>query len=257
MKTIYLVLPSLFTLECVSAAFLKIDDFESGVGGWTVGSNTTFAAASDPGGGSNQVAALSLGTGGDAGNVFRSLGTTISSTSTAATIFYRFYLESTPLINGYNHFTGLSKESSPTDWADFTSYMGPRDESPIDVIARDEGNPGGSLQNVGTLTQGQWYNAWIVVNNLADTTDYYLNTGGDATGGDVVASGFSNRDASDRDIVSLLMKIGPNADDGLIVYFDDVYVDPLQENLTVIPEPSSIVLSLLGLLVAVLYRRRI
>jgi len=254
MKPISLTILALLCMQSSSAAFVKVDDFESGVGAWTVGVNTNFSAVTDPEGGSNQVGALSIGTGTDSGNLYRSLGTTISATSTAATVFYRFYLQDgVSLTNGFNHFTGVSKNAAPGAWSDFTSYMGPRDAGPVNLIARDEP----SLVDSGDLSQGQWYNAWIVLDNNGDTADYYVNTGGDATAADLVADDFANRDVANNPIQSLLMRIGPLADDNLVVYYDDFYVDITGRNLMAIPEPSTWAMScMVAVVAAVMTRRR-
>ena len=48
---------------------------------------------------------------------------------------------------------------------------------------------------VSPITQGQWYNVWMVVNNTTDTWDAYVNTGtANATAGDLKLSniGFRN-----------------------------------------------------------------
>jgi len=162
MKSPLLTVVSLsISIQLSYAAVVLVDDFESGVGAWSNSPNAaannnpadvSFTTVDDPLlGASNQVAALSVNPVTEA-NVFRALPATISSSSTVATVFYRMYLQTGSLTNGFNHGAGVSKQASPDEWGDYTSYSSTFDTD-VDYRAYDDANT-----VVDTLSQGQWYN---------------------------------------------------------------------------------------------------
>jgi len=226
------------------ASFQLVEDFENGTqgtapAGWTISnsrSNTTsLLVETDPSGATNLVGSLS---GADqsanrTGNAFLPLGASIGSTSQAATLFLRFYAEDYTVTNGFNHFVGLAKPNAPSNWSDFTSYFGATGTIP-DLVARDQSQtPNGANVDVGDLTRGQWYYAWLVVNNAADQYKLYVNTSGASpVAGDLVAENFANRDTSNTSIQTLLLRLGQNKDGNRSVFYDDIYLDTSAENLS-------------------------
>jgi hypothetical protein len=269
-KTMIALLAGLGVATVSNAAFVLVDNFEGQtVGndptGWTLTQEsnnnqnndviTNFEIANDPSGATNLVGALSglddPDGGGSTGNAYRTLDT-ISSSSTAATVFFRFYLGNSSQTDGFNHLAGVAKNDDPDAWDAYVSYTGAL--GTIDHVARDEGN--GNV-DVGDLSLNTWYNVWMVIDNNGDTTDYYLNTGGDATGmSPVNTTDFANRDTSNNDIDRFLLRMGQAKDETAIMYIDDIYVDTTGQNLTAIPEPGTLALMGLSLAALVLFRRR-
>ena len=101
------------------------------------------------------------------------------------TLFTQFYL--TGDTGTYDVSFGLSAADAPTGWGNYGSYF---------TIVNGNFNvrQGGGNTTVGTVTAGQWYYVWMVVDNLAHTHDVYLKTvAADASTADMVADDFGQR----------------------------------------------------------------
>lgn len=240
----------LAALPCVSAsaAVTTIDDFESGsngddlgtLAGWTVGETGDYTVVNEPAGGSNLV--LQAAEDSDPPNAYKSLGVSIPTTSTAATLFYRIRFEDGS--TGDRVFAGFSADSAPDSFGDMAAYAG--------------GITGGggfgardfdSTVSAGSPAADTWYNVWIVANNSTQKYDVYINTGtADATAGDKLFSDFDFReDATGLPGALTTLGLLMTGSSSGTAYLDDFKIDDSAQNLQyqLVPEPAS--LALLGL----------
>lgn len=116
----------------------------------------------------------------------------IPDSDTETTVFFRIYeIAGT----GPDCSIGLSHLPTPTgDWNDFEAYVLLVNGN---LQAR---NNGSSTTIVSGITEGVWYNIWLVLNNNANTYDVYVTTGSDdaTTAGAQKANDFGFRnDAGD------------------------------------------------------------
>jgi len=247
----------------LSAAFLVVDDFESATVGDSIGSVTGWTDNTDshiidvqldpldPG---NQVIRTNGGSVNTSdGMAWKSLGGSIPTTSTAATLF--FQMQFSVFDPQSRVFAGVSADTDPDIFDDGAAYAGGITNS-SQFAARD----GGSTTGLFTPVANTWYNVWLVIDNSSESYDVYVNTGTDgATAGDLFADDFDFRNgangvpgALDKFIV---IPLDPRDEDA---YVDNIYVDVDGLNLAnPVPEPSTIALVMIpGLIFFVLHRKR-
>lgn len=268
------------------ADFTLIDNFESyaagspihGQGDWQAERTDDPVSAGvtvDPLNPVNRV--MNIGDGGFVGGrlghretINTSPALTIAQGSTA-TLFFRLAWNTTEV----DLSVGMTDVANPINDAIFNSFT--QFESQLQLAfspgfdklaARDGGNFDTLTTDVQPL---EWYNVWMVIDNLADSTQIYLQGGAFAVPTLLDSNGqtsfaFRNGVASNP-LTTFFIATGRNMDNSPPnptenigpVYFDDVYIDTTGVNLAnPVPEPGSIVLGLFGAcsLVAVTWRRR-
>lgn len=161
----------------------------------------------------------------------------IEDSSTAATLFLRFYTET----GTFNHAFGLSSNTAPTAFGDMNVMMR------VNAGLFDVRSGGSFLPGVAIEAQ-TWYNVWAVINQSADTFDVYLTSGSAGAGeADKVASGAAFRVGTANPLVSFVALVqgytGAQADNK--VRLDDIYLFDGVVLTNPVPEPAA--LSLLGL----------
>ena len=169
-------------LACVAMAGSVFEDFES----YSVGSITSPWVVT---GGSPTIG---LESGGN--QYLESYGCyaplsklAIADTDTETTVFFRVCVQegSDPDCS-----VGLSYLEEPTgDWNNFEAYVGLVGGA---MVARSDGS---NYTIFSSVTEGVWYNVWMVLNNSANTYDIYVTTGSDnaTTSGAQVADDFGFR----------------------------------------------------------------
>lgn len=234
--------------------FTLLDNFEgytagtnaNGVGGWTATGDTQFVA--DPSNPANIV--LSSTHAGATTNVYKSMPT-ITDASTG-TIFFRARATTTA-----DFVIGSSDVAAPSGWADFEGYMrftlDTANGNTNDIDVRD----GGGFAAAGTYVPDEWYNVWLVLDHAADTATLYVNQGsGDATTAAGSGAFRTSGNAVHDDITTFFLRSNRETFPGLI---DDIYVDTTGANLSnpvsVIPEPATSLLALVGLAFGMRRRR--
>jgi len=268
------------------ADFTLIDNFESygtggpihGQGAWQAertGDPVSAGVTVDPLNPTNHV--MNIGDGGFVGGrlghretINTDSALTISQGSTA-TLFFRLACNTSEI----DLSVGMTDVANPISDVIFNSFtqfesqlaiafapgfdkLGVRDVNGLKVLTT----------NVQPL---EWYNVWMVIDNLADTTQIYLQGGAFAAStlldsGGQTSFAFRNGIAG-NDLVTFFIATGrntenlpPNPTENIgPVYFDDLYIDTTGVNLAnPVPEPGSIVLGLLGAstLVITAFRRR-
>jgi len=120
---------------------------------------------------------------------------------------------------------------------------------------------GGSFPNAapaGSIALNEWTNFWMVVHRpgtTGGTWDLYMTTGNDsAVGLSPLLSGINFR-VNDAQNLATVLLMGEGAAANFTADFDDIYFSS-GENLTLIPEPSSLALLGAGLGLILLRRRR-
>ncbi len=231
----------------VSSTVAVIDDFESGVVGnsistlgWTVSESgsLTFTVQADPADPANHVL-QSRGTPNSSFTATLPLGTGISETSNAATLFYRLRLDGNA--DSDRSFAGLSASPAVNTFDDMTAYAGARPSG--DGFGVRDGN---DTLSIGNPADDTWYNVWLVLNNVTNLYDVYINTGtSDATAGDLLGTGFEFRTTGPDGILQTLAVLGTGAQQtNGAVYFDDFRIDTENANLLyrlgpiIMPDPD-------------------
>jgi len=256
-----------FAACAVQAAVITVEDFELGtvgnsvatLAGWTANldSDLSMTIQEDPSdSGNNVLRVLSTGAvAGDEAAAWKSLGSSIPTTSTAATLYFRMRFE-TDSTNSRG-FAGFSAAADPDGFGDGAAYLGG-----ITNSAGFGSRNGENTDSNGDPDADVWYNVWIVADNSMQTYDVYLNTSGAATAGDLLFSENAFRTGAGGlpGPLNKLAVIGVgNRPDG--VFFDDFVLDDTDQNLNValVPEPSGLVLvgAVAGLLIRSHRRRQL
>jgi autotransporter-associated beta strand protein len=195
-----------------------IDDFESYVVDseirdaaiWTVtGSNVAQqVVVADPADGTNQVlAAVSNGA-----NIYTPAMIAQGGTGT---LFFRLYVPTAT----HDFAVGMTTQSAPSEAGHHA------DSFRIENGALNVYH--GSFRNVGSISQGNWYNVWHVLDNQADTWQLYVEGSGFAGQQQLAwgsVSDFSFRSgAGTNNLVNFFIRTNANHN-GLTGYIDDVYL---------------------------------
>ena len=145
----------------------------------------------------------------------------IADTSTATTMFYRFYVNDENVDNSF----GLS-DMNGNGWFDNFEIQiaviksGTLDDGLVSFRVRSGGGLGAA--NV-SINVGQWYNVWVVVDQTTDTYDVYLGQGTlAATAANIVADDYSFRNGTSDPLIAI-KGLGYNSADHCI-YLDDMYI---------------------------------
>jgi hypothetical protein len=193
----------------------------------------------------------------DAGyrGAFRNIGAGIGSSS-LATLFFKVRAEDDRI----DHAIGLTDLDAPgTQTAGFPDFR-------AQIALTDDATANNNLFNLVAgpnilatgLTENVWYNVWMVIDNSTDTMDVYLNTGSaDATAGEKLNASpiaFLNGTTAALDTFITSGSDSVNSA-GQNVHVDDIHLaSGVELGNPPVPEPSALVLSLLGLGAA--WRRR-
>ena len=234
------------------AAFALIDNFDSytqgtglnGQGDWTTPSS--FEVGADPTSGSNNVLQANTIFGPSQYGSNDAAAFSIAD-GTTGTIFFRFRM---PVASGVNTSVGGGLTSNPSTFGDFRPQY--RIDGTLDP--RD----GGSFLTGPSLEADVWYDAWLVVDNNLNQSEFYIQ-GGDFTSQTQVDVGgqtdfaFRSTQGTDGDIQAFyIVKSDTSIGD---FFLDDLYLDTLGVNLAnPVPEPTTSVLLFAGC--AVLFIRR-
>lgn len=193
--TLMIVVSGLFVVTPARAALL--DDFNTytagqvgaGVTGgvWTALGNADGAVIQNESG--NLLLTVGSATAGANVNVFRAIPNIAEGAT--STVFMRVRANVTTGLNGSFGLTDIAPTMS-TDVAQFEAQFRLITNAGVPAL---EARNGGAFQTLmSPISQGQWYNVWMVVNNSTDTWNAYVNTGtADATAGDLKLSGIGFR----------------------------------------------------------------
>src|SRR5690606_472171 len=121
---------------------------------------------------------------------------------------------------------GVSDDATPVPFNSFEGYgriAEDGDAGNIDIDVRTTGVNGG-FSHAGDAAADTWYNVWVVLDNAADRTCLYFNTGfADATAPRTLSYlGGNFRNGTNASLIRLLVA---NNESGTTGYIDDVYVD--------------------------------
>lgn len=232
-----------------------LDDFESyavgnvsGTGVWTgIFAGTGNAQVETDG--TNQYGSWWAANNGARG-MWRSIAP-IANADTATTVFMQVMTDT--LTNdgsfGLSDITAAPSNSYP--WGDF--------EVQGAIV-----NGAFSARNAGTVvnlnyavTVGQWYNVWFVIDNSTDTYDMYVTASGNATSANLVADNFVFRNSGPGLVandLTILMAAANTRSTNQKFHWDNIAVTS-GVDLSVVPEPATMVLLGLGGLIASRRRR--
>ncbi|MFK7804813.1 MAG: Ig-like domain-containing protein [Anaerolineae bacterium] len=232
-KPLFVTLVTLFALFVSSGnalygaddqlAWAKVDDFESlsgninGDNGWsTVGE---VSVTNDPADGGNKV----LNIAGENNQAYKAFPSSISNSSTG-TIFFRMRRNSNADVFG-----GASDLSTPTAFNDFEAQFGAQSAHQGDFTVRSAGN---FLQSSGGFDNNTWYCVWLVANNSSNSYSAYVE-GGQYDGVTQMSAGststFNFRNGGSNSLKTFFARSGQDAG---TFYFDDIYADAGQSNLS-------------------------
>lgn len=254
MRTFF-VLVSFFLFPVIpaTASWVLFEDFDD-VSDWT-DTNSILSTAVDPiDGGGNSVGVLAGSSGGQFAS--KDLFSTISAAShDVVTVFFRVAVNDTNLSSDTVSTTLMLSSDSGDGFAEAGPLVSIKDG--VEITTREAGAEGLVSDGLSNLT---WYNVWVVADmdtwgNTDDIgdVDVYLSTGtapGTPTNGDAVF----RRGQANTTLDSLELVRGGRLGD--VAYYDDIYIDTTGQNLTLIPEPSSLVLTALAFLSTGLWVRK-
>ncbi|MFH1680400.1 MAG: FlgD immunoglobulin-like domain containing protein [Candidatus Eisenbacteria bacterium] len=200
--------------------FVPVEDFDDLVlgpvddqGGWYAASSNSVVAA-DPADGENQV--LSVTT--ESTHLHREV---LLPNGTVRMLFLRFRYASQ-----LNVSFGLSGQSFPTQFGDFEPEL-----SLTNATSELRVNDGGSYDVLAVLQPNVWYNCWMLIDNLADSTRVWLHArpGDDAGSADLLAADgqtdFEFRSGYAPDLVALFIKTGGGSGPAGPLFIDDIYLE--------------------------------
>jgi len=231
------------------AAFVLVDDMESGNNWASNGTAPTGGVVADPAGGGNNVYSIvgQADQNADASDAWLSLGTGIAN-NTTGTLFFRVRVADDA--GDFNWVFGSSDVADPGTWGDYEGY------GVMDSVNNTVGNEvavrnGGSFTTFTSASADTWYNVWLVLDNTSDITTMYFGTGDSGTA--ATQSG-TFRNGTTASLDRLFVRNNVLDSTG---YIDDVYLDTSGANLAnPIPEPSSLALLFCGAASFVVRRRR-
>lgn len=275
------VIALILASRVASAAFVLVDDFESGFGGWTDVTSTTgdaipdFAIVADPDDSGNQALQVVRTHNSWDSAAYKPLGANSILDGTTGTLFYRIRnfinptaprgTAGTGTVPGGDLSAGASDvapaaNSNGGGFGDLEAYatLAGTAASIGEVRVRN----GGTTSAVGNYTANTWTNIWLVIDNQANAYSLYSSEGSNPAV-QVGAGGYGFRNgAATNDLISFYIRsgfgqtVGGRNETGLI---DDVYVDNTGVNLAnpiVVPEPASWMLLAMCLTLSAAARKR-
>lgn len=220
-------------------------------GVWTALGNADGANIQDEAG--NKLLTVGASVVGANVNTYRSIPA-IPAANTATTVFMRVRAN---IATGLNGSFGLA-DIAPADMNAVGHYeVQFRLINNAGIQALEARNSGVFATLVSPITVGQWYNVWMVVNNSTDKWDAYVNQGtANASAGDLKLSniGFRNGAAgNDLSFVSIFGGAGGILGESV----DSIYISEgvALSNPLAVPEPSTCLIALAGIGIALLKRR--
>ncbi|HOL89139.1 MAG TPA: hypothetical protein PK054_07065 [Anaerohalosphaeraceae bacterium] len=143
--------------------------------------------------------------------VYASLGSfSIPDSDAQTTVFFRFYVAT----GSENSPIGVTDSATPSSYSHMDAYVQCISGN---LTARN----GSSSPTIISGIQPGWYNVWLVINNMANTYDVYVNQGlANASEADKKATGFTFRTPSTDSIRSFANVYGSGH------LFDDIYITP-------------------------------
>ncbi len=217
------VLLAALALPCpvTQAEFVWVEDFDALIpgpiddqAGWTAADDTSVVTA-DPVNPDNQVLAVTT----ESTLLRRPL---LISNGTVRMLFLRFQFGQQ---QAYSF--GMSDSAYPDQFGDFESELGMTNATNDLRI-----NDGGAYEELGTLIPNTWYNVWLFIDNINDTTQVYLHARPrdaarptdllDADGQTV----FAFRDVTAGDLRTFFIKTGGGSSGNVgPLYIDDIYLE--------------------------------
>jgi hypothetical protein len=265
----------------VQAAWVMIDDFESGFGfdegtqvpvlmtnglnNWIIaGANDGSANSgfrhivSDPDSSTNQVLRFFGGGGtGTAKQVTAGQGIADGGTGT---VFLRFRMDNTTAMA---FGLGLSTTASTATATAGTIGLGDVNTAANNTVYGFTGTTSTSAAATSSMDQDTWYSLWAVINNVSGTTadvvNLYIQGGAFATQTQLAAAGPITNFTSRGNLAGELLQVAfrpantnrstVNPPDGGILLIDDIYLDNSGQVLTnPVPEPTGILLFGIGII---------
>jgi len=211
---------ALLAVSPASADFVLVDDFDDfmtgpvdGQGGWYAQSDTSVVTA-DPADMDNLVLAVTT----DSTDLHRQ---TIILDDTVRMLFFRFR------IGGQQNFSvGMSDSTFPDQFGNFEPELGMSNATNELRI-----NDGGTYEILTVLEPDTWYNCWMLIDNIDDTTQVYLHArAGDAaeSSDQLDAEGqtvFQFRGGTAGDLINYFIKTGGGSGPSGPLYLDDIYLE--------------------------------
>lgn len=241
------LLVSLVGSQSALAALVLVDNFETytlgnvrdgnGSPPWTAIDNTSLVDIEDENG--NQF----LSWGWQSGQRGGYRGTTGIPEGSSGTYFFRYRADNLDP----DHSFGLSDVAAPV-----SSLGNPFEQFEVQIALVPDDDPnqsgqleikarsGGALVDIANnLDVGTWYNIWLDVNNSTDTYDVYFSTGtNDAT--TPAATGLGFRNGLDANDLITLFAWANNAPIDNAGHVDDIYFSSTLDLTNPIPEPTSV-----------------
>ncbi len=127
----------------------------------------------------------------------------ISNASTAATVYFRFYVAA----EAADHSFGMSDLSSGfSSFDNYETQVIVKDNNSVDGLVDLCIRNGSQTPVVDTIRVGQWYNLWMVIDQSSDRYDVYLTTDYTAaTEKDRIARNIAFRNGTVQDLTSVLL----------------------------------------------------
>jgi len=156
---------------------------------------------------------------------------------------------------------GASDLAAPTvGFGDYETQLNIQDGTTTTLRARDSG----VAEAVETFGADTWYSTWFVIDNSTNSYEVWMQGGSlavptkldDNDGANLgnTVFGFRNGPAA-NDLVTALLRTGTNHNSNF--YIDDIYLDTSGANLAnPVPEPSAMLVSVLGVFTAGCYFHR-
>lgn len=258
-----LAIAGLLSISSSQAAFVLLDNFDSYAQGpditaanaaWS--SNDTpsnpFAVTADPGGrAGNSLQSAAIPSGGQGESPVARLG--LSGTAgTTSTLYFEYYSTNADLTVD----VGVGPADGGDGFENFNTYhgfLGPR-TNPAEsgnAYARDGNTTKFPLDQDALFQPDTWYSVWMVVDDVSQNTNIYVQGGLFVNQTQLTAAGdgdFGFR--SSNPFTSFMVAKGRNTAPGEDFYIDNLHLDVGNVNLNQIPEPSSVLLvCLLGVVV--------
>lgn len=219
------------------ASWNLLENFESGftagstingVNGWVVDTPASATAVADPAASGRGTVVRAVP--GGRNDIYKVLGAARQIANGATgTLFFEAYLPPTGA-GSANISIGLSDVAAPNDY----TAMEPQFRwLNADLFPRN----GAAFTDTNyDFSSGSWMRVWMVVNNAADNVDMYVESPTGSSGVVKIANdfGFRNGTAANAMLSFMLIQAA-----GQEVYVDNIYVDPVAENLVLPPIPGT------------------